>query len=117
MSDGRCSSACEIDGDWLRDTLSSSGPWMQRAPNDPVAGEPGARHGACRSKMASSAARHGKRRDGERRVARSERSERSRQAACLALARIRLSRSELSRPVTDRTRRGPRAQPRSKSVC
>ena len=87
-----------------------------QAHNDPVAGEPGARHGACRSKMASSAARHGKRRDGERRVARSERSERSRQAACLALARIRLSRSELSRPVTDRTRRGPRAQPRSKSV-
>ena len=49
---------------------------MQRAPNDPVAGEPGARHGACRSKMASSAARHGKRRDGKRRVA-AERAQRA----------------------------------------
>ena len=38
--------------------------------------QPGARHGACRSKVDSSAARHGKRRDGKRRVGRSERSER-----------------------------------------
>ena len=37
---------------------------MQLAPNDTAAGEPGARRGACRSKGASSGARHGKRRDG-----------------------------------------------------
>ncbi len=37
--------------------------------NDTAAGEPGARHGACRSKVDSSTARHGKRRDGRRRVA------------------------------------------------
>ena len=60
-----------------------------RVHNDTAAGEPGARHGACRSKVASSAARHGKRRDGERRVTRSERSERSRQAACYAPGGVR----------------------------
>ena len=82
MSNGRCSSVCVTDGDRLRDTclsfrtLDAAGAkryrgWRTRR-----------RHGACRSKGASSAARHGKRRDGDRRVGRSERSERSRQAAC-----------------------------------
>ena len=68
---------------WQRDNLALLPLFLGRgALNDTAAGEPGARHGACRSKGTFSTARHGKRRDGERRVGRSERSERSRQAAC-----------------------------------
>ena len=50
MSDGRCSSACVIDGDWLRDTLSFR--TLDAAGAKRYRGwRTGARRGACRSKV------------------------------------------------------------------
>jgi len=57
---------------------------LGRADNDFADAEPGARHGACHLELDDQPRHDRRRRDGQRRVLRSERSERSRPAACYA---------------------------------